>query len=242
MKKFTLLLTISVVLIAGCDKGSVPGGGGSNPPPANNDPKITSFVVTPVTNVYFSGLVAPSALTVTWATTYAASAKLNGAAVNLSGSNSLVLTFVRDTILRLVIFDALGNQKAEQSIRITATIDPIFEKLSGREGKSYRLTAATGQTCQTCPPFSIMTNCLLDDVFTFYPNCTNQTSYGTDPACATGLSSIYSYWFNSATMLFNTIGTIPPQPDKTVEFTSVNTMTMSYTYNNVIYSLYYQSF
>lgn len=243
MKKLTLLLMVSAIIIAACSKGSAPGGPVTPPPPAPVAAKISSISVAPSSSIVLTGMNPSNRVTVnvTAIGNPTPSITIN----NVSGAQYTSPDLFESASFPISASNGVGSPDVSAA-NVIVTIDSIFQKLAGTSmaGRSFRMIAATRQPIGGGTVTDIMNDCLRDDVFTFYPNCTNQTNHGNVAGCPTGLSLFYKYEFNSSNpnnMLLKLIDIIPAQPDRKVEFPSSTTMVHSYDYNGFHYIQTFQA-
>lgn len=243
MKKIIALgvIFIPIMFFVSCDprSGGAGGGGPIEPPAVNTPAKIGSVSVSPSTSIVLTGMNPINKVTITASATGnpTPSITING----VSGSQ-----YTSDTLFVSKSFPISANNGVGSPdvtvANVVVTVDPTFAKLCGNtmSGRSFKLISATAQPVGGGTVTNIMTPCLEDDVVTFWCNGKVQINYGSAVGCTTGLSQTVSFWFNPSTMGYNTIGTIPAQPDKTVDFPSTNVMVHTYEYNGSRYTLTYQ--
>ncbi len=237
MKKFLSTLGVVVfipIFFASCKKDV--GTGGHNDPPVNNNvaAKISSVSVSPSASIVLNGMNPSTKVTINASAT--GNPAPNITINNVTGSQYTSPDLFESTSFNVVAYNSVGQDAS--SANVTVTVDPLYAKLAGTTmaGRSFHMITATSQPIGGGTITDMMNPCLADDVFMFFPNCTQQVNHGNSAGCITGLSLVYKNQFNASdpnNMLLKFIDVIPAQPDRKVEFPSSNTMVHTYDYNGL---------
>lgn len=118
--------------------------------------------------------------------------------VLLSGNSFTSPQLMESKTFAISATNGIGSGDAT-SVPVSVIIDPVFAKLCGTSGKSYRYSLRTKQEVSDVNPVSILSPCELDDKFTFLPNSRLLIDLGTNPSCGV-LSGVSGFTFNPSTM------------------------------------------
>lgn len=212
--RVSVLCTFVIFASCGSNSGGAGGGGPVDPPPTAL-PKINSFTPTTSTvTITYTGMPNPGTVNFSWETANGF-ASFDGTNVPANGSSTVSGVLEgKDYTLR-VINGSLAP--AESTRKVIVAIDPVFSKIVGTIGKSWKMISATRNGTEMITP------CQTTFVYTWYPNCKSSIDYGSNPSCGgVGIApSVFTFDVATSTIIDGLPSITAPQ---TVIFTSATTM------------------
>lgn len=184
-----------LIIIIGCGKNSTIGGQVEpNPNPKTVAAKIIDISVIPAVITD-----APSNAKATVTITADGNPPVVYSVDNivLPGNSFVTPNLFESKTYTATVTNSLGTDS--RTFIAPATIGPIFSKLVGTTGKSYRYHLRTRQAVSDPAPVSILNSCELNDKFTLLPDGKLIIDLGSDPSCSV-LSATSTFTFKSSTL------------------------------------------